>query len=403
MFESIALNPPDAIFGLSEEFNRDPNPTKINLTVGMYQDESGQTPIMRCVRKAARQLFDEAQSHVYLPIDGLGSYNRLIPDLILGHRHSAVDAGRVLSAQTPGGTAALRIAGDLLKQVGGVRKIWMSDPSWANHVSIFHGASLEILRYPWLDRSNAALDFGQLMETIAKMDAGDAILLHTVCHNPTGVDPTPEQWRTIFDALERQRLFPIFDFAYQGFGISVDADAQPIREFCDRGHEALICSSFSKNFNLYGERVGAITVVGRSTVNALAVMSQFKSIIRTMYSTPPTHGAAIVAKVLFDDVLRRDWLTELESIRIRIGELREMFVVAIKQRLPEISFEHIRRQRGMFSQSGISGEAADRLKEDHSVYLLRSGRINVAGINATNLDPLCDAIAAVLTNRKSMA
>ena len=396
MFESTPVNPPDAIFGLTEEFKRDPNPDKINLTVGMYQDESGNIPVMNCVHLALQRLLETKVSYAYLPIDGLVPYNRLIPELILGETHSAIADQRVQSAQTPGGTAALRIAGELLRNVYAVPRVWISDPTWANHPQIFRAAGLEVCQYDYLDSSRTALDFERFTASLAAIPEHDAVVLHAVCHNPTGVDPTNEQWRELLEIIRKQKLIPIFDFAYQGFGEGIDADARAVREFCQMDAEALVCNSFSKNFNLYGERVGGITAVTGTPAAADAMLSQIKLIIRTMYSNPPTHGATIVSSVLSDEAMRKIWVQELDEMRIRITRLREDFVAAMGERVPDIDFHHINKQRGMFSYSGISGEAVDRLKNEYSIYLLKSGRINVAGINAKNLDRLSDSVASVL-------
>lgn len=396
MFESAPVNPPDAIFGLIEEFKRDSNPKKINLTVGMYQDDTGRTPVLDCVRQAKKQIHDSGNSHVYLPIGGLQNFNELIPNLIFGDAHRVIEQGLACSSQTPGGTSALRVAGETLRSRFGVKRIWISDPTWANHKNIFPGAGLELGHYHYLDAGGTSFDLQGCLTSIARADSGDAILFHAVCHNPTGVDPNAEQWKQIFAAVESKALIPIFDFAYQGFGEGVALDSYPIRTYCETNSDALICSSFSKSFNLYGERVGAITAVGPSREDALAVLSQCKAVIRSIYSNPPTFGASIVSTVFQDEALHQLWLQELEAIRTRICDLRKMFVEAMNQRLPEMNFDHILQQRGMFSYSGLQGKFAQRLKKEHSIYVLKSGRINVAGINANNLDRLCNSIAAVV-------
>jgi aspartate/tyrosine/aromatic aminotransferase len=395
MFESTPINPPDAIFGLNEEFQRDPNPDKIDLTVGMYQNESGQIPIMQCVRQAEFDLWEQQVSHVYLPIDGLAEFNRWMPRLILGASHEAVSEQRVHAAQTPGGTGALRIAGELLVRIYGVRRLWASNPTWVNHLTIFPAAGLQVGEYGYLDDSRTQFDCQRMLDTIQQMQPREAILLHAVCHNPTGADPTRQQWEQILAAVKQRQLMPVFDFAYQGFGDGVEDDAFPIRHYCEQNSEAIICNSFSKNFNLYGERVGSITTVASNRQDAKAVLSQVKAVIRAIYSNPPMHGAAVVARVLNDESLSRSWRNELEANRLRIAALRQQFVDALSFRIPHQDFRYILRQRGMFSYSGICGEAVDRLKHDFGVYMLRSGRINVAGINANNIDRLCDAIAVV--------
>ena len=397
MFDSTPVCPPDAVFGLAEEFKQDRNPDKINLTVGMYQDESGQTPVMDAVHAAEMLMARARKSHVYLPIDGLNSYNQLIESLILGNDEPAVAEGRVATAQTPGGTAALRVAGDLLYRVFDVRKIWISNPTWANHPQVFESTGLELKRYDYLDDNGTGLGFDSLIDSLSAAQPNDAILLHTVCHNPTGVDPTLPQWQQLLNLVKEKQLMPIFDFAYQGFGTSLEHDAMPIRFFCKDGGEAIICNSFSKNFSLYGERVGGITAVAHSHSSAQALLSQIKAIIRTTYSNPPAHGAEIVATILGDASLRAQWKAELDGMRTRIRNLRASFAQAISQRLPGAEFDHINRQRGMFSYSGITADHVDRLKNEFSIYMLRSGRINIAGINSNNIDRLCDGIASVLT------
>ena len=394
MFESVPVNPPDAIFGLNEEFKRDSNPEKINLTVGMYQDASGKTPVMSVVRKAIQQITAESASRVYLPIDGYSPFNEQIPHLVFGDQSQILKENRARSAQTPGGTGALRISGELLRNTLGVTNIWVSSPTWSNHLNIFKSAGLTILPYAYLDQAGTGFDFQQCLDAFSKMQPNDAVLLHTVCHNPTGVDPTQEQWDEIIDAIQRKNLVPIFDFAYQGFGQSIDEDAYPIRTYCKQGGSALICSSFSKNFNLYGERVGAVTAVGPSAAATDAVHSQVKLVIRSIYSNPPTFGGSIVAKVFNDEELKTEWKDELETMRTRINSMREVFVQTINDAIGENQFDHLLRQRGMFSYSGIAPDVVEILKQQYSVYLLKSGRINVAGINEKNVHRICECIVA---------
>ena len=396
MFESAPLNPPDSIFGLIEQFKKDENPLKINLSVGVYQDESGTTPVMQCVRQAEEKLLAEHGTKSYLPIDGAPSYNQAIGELILGESLSSSSSVHSVSAQTPGGTVSLRLAGELLRRVFDVKTIWMSNPTWANHPKIYDAAGLEIKKYDYLDEQGTGLDFDRILESLRHAQPGEAVLLHTVCHNPTGVDPTVEQWKVLGEFINERQLFPIFDFAYQGFGESLDADAFPIRKFVESGGEALVCNSFSKNFGLYAERVGGISAISPNAETAAAMLSQIKLTIRTMYSNPPLHGGAIVNTVLHDSELRKLWTSELTEIRQRILELREKFVAAMQTRVPEKNFEYINRQRGMFSYSGLTAEQVERLKSEHSIYILGSGRINVAGINSENLNRLCDAIASVV-------
>ncbi len=398
LFESAPLNPPDSIFGLIEQFKKDPNPDKINLSVGVYQDDAGKTPVMRSVRQAEQNLLAAAGSKSYLPIDGPASYNSAIGRLILGDDLADRPDVFCASAQTPGGTVSLRIAGELLKRVFDVDTVWMSNPTWANHPQIFgsDGAGMNVMKYEYLDQAGTGLDFEKLVDSLSQTRPHQAILLHAVCHNPTGVDPNEDQWKRLASIVMERQLFPIFDFAYQGFGKDLASDAFPIRNFIRSGGELLICNSFSKNFGLYAERVGGITAVSHQADTTAAMLSQIKLTIRTMYSNPPLHGGAIVDTILHDAELRSVWEQELTEIRNRILQLRADFVNVMQSRLPEKDFGYINQQQGMFSYSGLTPEQVCRLQTDYSIYILSSGRINVAGINSNNLDRLCDAIAAVI-------
>jgi aspartate/tyrosine/aromatic aminotransferase len=395
VFQSAPLSPPDSIFGLIEEYKRDPNPNKINLSVGVYQDEFGQTPVMNCVRAAERILLDEAGSKNYLPIDGLARFNDLVGRLALAEtaQHAAIHWH---TAQTPGGTVALRIAGELLRRVFGTSTIWISDPTWANHPQIYQAAGMAIEQYSYLDSSHTRLDFQRLMDSLKAAKAGQAVLLHTVCHNPTGVDPSPDQWVDLLRLIQEKGLLPIFDFAYQGFGVDLQTDSFPVRHFVEQGGEALICSSFSKNFGLYAERVGAVTVATQSAPVGRAMLSQVQATIRTIYSNPPLHGGKVVETILGNDGLRNQWEQELTDIRQRIHQLRVQFVGMMGQMVPGRDFRYVLEQRGMFSYSGLTSAQVARLKQEYGIYALTSGRINIAGINQTNLLPLCQAIAAVI-------
>lgn len=395
MFENAPLNPPDSIFGLIEKFKKDPNPSKINLSVGVYQNEAGQTPVMKAVHLAEKRLLEAQGTKSYLPIDGSPAYREAIGRLIAGDELYDGDQAYFSSAQTPGGTTALRVAGEVLFRVLGVKTIWMSDPTWANHKSIFSAAGLELKQYGYLNEAGTGLGFDRVLSSLADAQSGDAILIHAVCHNPTGVDPDRSQWEQLFALIREKSLVPIFDFAYQGFGESIVDDAWPIRTFAAAGGEGLVCNSFSKNFGLYAERVGGVTSISRTAVADAAMLSQIKKVIRMMYSNPPMHGGAIVNTVLHDAELRQIWETELEEVRVRICDLRKKFVAAMKLRIPDRDFEYINLQRGMFSYSGLTANQVDRLRDEHAIYALGSGRINIAGINSSNIDRLCDAIASV--------
>lgn len=396
MFENVPVNPPDAIFGLTELFKADPREEKVNLSVGVYQDENGKTPVLDCVHAAEKRLLAENRSKSYLPIDGLPEYDDRVGRLVLGEELSGRGDVYWATAQTPGGTAALRVAGELLKDVLKVPAIWISRPTWANHRQIFEAVGLKIEEYGYLDDVGTGLDLDRVLESLSRATPGSAVLLHAVCHNPTGVDLGEADWRQLFELLRERQLLPVFDFAYQGFGTDVGSDAAPIRRFCGAGGEALICNSFSKNFGLYGERVGGITAVARNAAAAGAIKSQIKKVIRTLYSNPPMHGGQIVATVLGDAGLTSEWERELGAMRERIIQLRADFVQRLGRLIPDRDFEHIRRQRGMFSYSGLNSDQVERLRENHAIYALGSGRINVAGLNQHNLERICQAIAVVL-------
>lgn len=396
MFETVPTQPPDSIFGLTEAFKADPREEKVNLSVGVYQDENGVTPIMKCVHEAETQLLKECQSKSYLPIDGLPGYCQQIANLILGDELFGRNDVCYATAQTPGGTAALRVAAELMKRVFEVPAIWISNPTWANHRQIFSSVGLNILEYDYLDVQGTGLNFSGMMDSLKDIEKGSGILLHTVCHNPSGVDLGLEDWQQLFEFIRQRELLAVFDFAYQGFGSDIHSDAAPIRRFCGAGGEAIVCNSFSKNFGLYGERVGGITAVSHSSDASAAMLSQIKSTIRTLYSNPPMHGAQIVNTVLSSPELRQTWETELAEMRERIIRLRGEFVERIDKLIPADDFSYINRQRGMFSYSGLTREQVDRLRENHAIYALRTGRINVAGLNQGNIERICQAIAVVV-------
>lgn len=395
IFDSAPVNPPDSIFGLIEDFKRDPRPEKINLSVGVYQDEAGQTPVMKCVQEAERILLEKKGSKNYLPIDGSPEFCRLVGELVLGDSLMPTDIYWA-TAQTPGGTVALRIAGEMLRRVFNVRTIWMSNPTWNNHDQIYEAAGLERRSYLYLDESKTALDFFRLQQSLEATSPGDAILLHTVCHNPTGVDLSKDQWMELSAMIQHRGLIPIFDFAYQGFGDDLQTDSFPIRQYVQTGGEAIICNSFSKNFGLYAERVGGITAVTQTENAAVAMRSQIQATIRTIYSNPPLHGGKVVETILASDELRQLWEHELGEIRQRIQDLRNQFAEKLEALIGGKSFDYIRQQRGMFSFSGLTPPQVVRLRDEWGIYALISGRINIAGINHSNLEKICTAIAQVM-------
>ncbi len=398
MFEHVALAPPDAILGLSEAFKKDPNPDKINLGAGVYKDEEGKTPVLKCVKEAEARIVEQEGSKTYLPIDGAPEYGEAVRELIFGRDHAVVESRRAVTAHCPGGTGALRVACDLLKRVRPETTVWLSAPTWPNHPQILDAVGLETAEYPYFDRQSNDLDFPGMIGALSRVEANDVVLLHGCCHNPSGVDPTPEQWAQIGDVLAQRQAIPLADFAYQGFATGIREDAGGIHALCDRLPELIVCSSFSKNFGLYNERVGALTVVSASEERALAVQSQIKSLVRANYSNPPVHGSAIVTTILGDAELRERWQQELAQMRDRIHAMRRLFARELDNRGVKLSpagNDFIVAQEGMFSFSGLDREQVGKLRDEHAIYIVGSGRLNVAGMTNRNIPRLCDAIAAV--------
>lgn len=396
MFEKMTMAPPDPILGLTEAYKKDPNPDKINLGVGVYKDESGKTPIFSSVKKAEAKLLEAEQTKSYLPMPGAPEYGEAVQRLVFGEGSEVMSSGRARTAHTPGGTGALRITGDFLKTSFPETKIWVSNPTWANHKNVFGAAGLEVQSYPYYDAESCKVDFDAMMKALKSIPAGHAVLLHGCCHNPTGMDLSVEQWAEIADAVSEKKLVPIVDFAYQGFAEGVDEDAKGLRQLCKEGQDLFVCSSFSKNFGLYNERVGALTLVAGSSEAADAAFSHLKLNIRRCYSNPPSHGGSIVTTVLSDANLSKEWEDEVRAIRERIKQMRQLFVDTLKAKGVEQDFSFITRQNGMFSMSGLNKEQVETLREKYAIYIVGSGRINVAGMTPDNMDRLCGAIAEVL-------
>jgi aspartate/tyrosine/aromatic aminotransferase len=396
MFENIEMAPRDAILGLTEAFVSDPNRDKINLSVGVYQDASGRTPILDVVREAETRLLRSETTKAYLGIVGSPEYARAVQRLILGADHEAVTSGRAATAQTPGGTGALRVAGDFVKACCGAPRIWLSQPTWPNHAKVFAAAGLETSSYPYFRPGSDQLDLDAMLSQLKSLPAGDVVVLHACCHNPTGIDPSIEQWQQIADVVYDRGLLPLLDFAYQGFAQGLADDAAALQTMCRPKAELIVCSSFSKNFGLYRERVGALTVVGANRETVQRVESQVKQCIRANYSNPPAHGGQVVTTVLNDPELTSLWQGEVATMRDRIRSMRKLLVQALADKGVTRDFSFMTRQRGMFSFSGLNPEQVDRLREEYSIYIVRSGRINVAGITEKNIDRLATAVAKVL-------
>jgi aspartate/tyrosine/aromatic aminotransferase len=396
MFERIESAPPDAILGITVEFREDPNPKKINLSVGVYQDSTGKTPILESVQRAGQLVMERQKSMSYLPIPGSPAYAKAVQQLMFGAGSEVETSGRAATSHTPGGTGALRVAADFIHQQMPRATVWLTQPTWPNHPQIFAAAGVPTKSFPYFDAKTNSLAFEEAITAIEKMPAGDVIMLHGCCHNPTGIDPTPEQWQKLADVIYGRDLLPMLDFAYQGFADGIQEDAAGLKAFCRPGAELIVCSSFSKNFGLYCERVGALTIVAKDAAAAKTVQSQVNVCIRSNYSNPPAHGAELVTTVLGDAELRKLWEQEVAQMRGRINGMRELLVKTLKAKGVPGDYSFITRQRGMFSFSGLTPEQVQALKKKYSIYIVGSGRINVAGITEQNVGPLCEAIADVV-------
>ncbi len=390
--------PPDPILGLAEAFRSDTREGRINLSSGVFVDATGKTPVLDTVIEAERRLAAASGTKLYRPIDGDVGYRDLVRNLVLGADHEAVTSGRALATQTPGGTGGLRVAADLLRLTGASGTLWMSEPTWPNHPQLFHAAGFKIRAYPYTDATGRRIDESALLASLDQAAPGDIVLLHGACHNPTGVDPSPELWRKIGDIVEANRLLPLVDLAYQGFGDGLAEDAAGLLELVRPGVELLVSTSFSKTFSLYAERVGAMLVIARSAADAAAAQSHVKVAIRVNYSNPPAHGADIVRTILADPELRARWEVELAAMRDRIKDNRRALVTALEARSIPGDWSGIATQRGMFALLGLTTHQVARLRDEHAVYVVGHGRINVAGFTPANLEPFADALGAVLAS-----
>lgn len=396
MFEVVKTAPADPILGLTDAFKKDPRPNKINLGVGIYKTDEGDTPVLTCVKKAEQILLQQEKTKSYLNIEGLATYGTVVQQLLFGKDSPIITESRAATAQAPGGTGSLRIAADFMVKQLGVKRIWVSNPTWANHGNIFKAAGLDVVEYNYYDAASQSLNFNGMLESLSQTQPGDAVLFHGCCHNPTGIDPTTQQWLEISQLAAKQQIIGLFDFAYQGFGVGIEEDAQGLRTFAQHNNEFIVANSFSKNFGLYNERVGAVTLVANSQSVVSSAFSQVKSIIRGNYSNPPSHGAAVVTTILTNDELTALWHDELAQMRERIAQMRNLFVEKLTHYGAQGDFSFITRQCGMFSFSGLDKEQVETLKNEHGVYIVGSGRISVAGMTSNNIDELCQAICKVL-------
>ena len=396
LFADIPLAPADPILGLTEAFQADKNPKKVNLGVGVYQDGAGKVPVLAVVREAEKLWYEKEDSKSYLPIDGVPAYRSGVQELLLGRDSELLRSGRVVTAQAVGGTGALKVGADFLRRFLPGSDVYISAPSWENHRALFESAGFTVKEYPYYSAESHGLDFAAMKAALAALPAASIVLLHACCHNPTGVDLNAQQWSEVVEIVRERGLMPFVDFAYQGFGAGIEADAVAVRAFTDAGLPCVISSSFSKSFSLYRERVGAITFVSADADEAKRVTSQVKRTIRTNYSSPSSHGGQIVALVLGSTDLRQKWEGELRDMRVRIQSMRTLFVQRLKARGITRDFSFIEQQHGMFSYSGLELDKVRRLRAEFGLYIVDSGRICVAAMNENNLDYISDAIAQVL-------
>jgi len=395
-FAEVPLAPRDPILGLTEAFQADTRSTKVNLGVGVYTDESGKLPLLGAVREAERQRVEQMPARGYLPIDGLATYDRAVQSLLFGADSDLITQGRVCTAQAIGGTGALRIGADLLKRFVPDAEVWISDPSWENHRALFEAAGFKVNTYPYHDEQTDGVAFDAMKACLSALPARSIVVLHACCHNPTGADLSPAQWHEVVTLCKDADLVPFLDMAYQGFADGIAEDGLAVRLFAESGLDFLVSSSFSKSFSLYGERVGALSVVCADKDESTRLVSQLKRVIRTNYSSPPTHGSAIVAAILTTPDLRQQWEEELGHMRDRIRTMRQHFVAKLAEHAPDHDFSFIAAQRGMFSYSGLSSTQVDRLREEFGIYALSTGRICVAALNDRNIDYVVEAVAKVV-------
>ena len=396
MFSSLKAQPTDPILGLMAAYRDDTNPNKIDLGVGVYKDEQGNTPVLKCVKKAEQFRLANETSKSYVGLAGDAGYNDKIRTLIFGEDHQVIAADRARTVQTPGGTGALRVAAEFLVKCKKDATIWVSAPTWANHMALFAAANLQVKEYPYYDYENRGLKFDEMMETLSQVKEGDIVLLHACCHNPSGMDLNKEQWDQVAQLAVDNGFTPMIDMAYQGFGTGLEEDAYGVRLMADKVDELVICSSCSKNFGLYRERLGAVTVVGKDTISTEIANSVVLGVVRGIYSMPPHHGADIVNTILSSEELTAMWHQELAEKRDRINGLRKLIVEKLSAVGIEQDFSFIERQHGMFSFFGIEKDKIEQLKNDYSIYIVGSSRMNVAGISQSNIDYFTSSVAAVL-------
>jgi aromatic-amino-acid transaminase len=395
LLSAVELAPRDPILGISEAYAADKNPHKVNLGVGMYYDDTGKLPLLDCVSRAEHDMTAKGAARGYLPIDGIAAYDKAVQALLFGADSEVVTSGRTITLQALGGTGGLKIGADFLRRFAPGAQVYISDPSWENHRALFEGAGFTVQTYAYFDAATRGLDFDGMLRSLQGIPHGSIVVLHACCHNPTGVDPSSEQWTQIIDVVRSRGIVPFLDIAYQGFGDGTEADAAVVRRFAETPGPLFVSSSFSKSFSLYGERVGALSVVAGDRDEALRVLSQIKRVVRANYSTPPTHGGQIVAMVLGSPELHALWEAELAMMRNRIKLMRAELVERLHELLPNANYRYILAQRGMFSYTGLTKPQVERLRDEYSIYVIDTGRICVAALNSRNVDAIAKAIAAV--------
>ena len=396
LFQAVEMAPRDPILGLNEQFNADTNPDKVNLGVGVYYDDNGKLPLLQCVQRAERQMMEAPKARGYLPIDGIAAYDAAVKSLVFGAEGEPVKSARVATVQALGGTGGLKIGADFLRKVNPAAKVLISDPSWENHRALFTQAGFTVEAYPYYNAAKRGIDFDGMLTALGQAAEGTVVVLHACCHNPTGYDITPEQWDQVIATVKARKLVPFLDMAYQGFGYGIAEDGAVIGKFVASGQNFFVSTSFSKSFSLYGERVGALSVLCRDKEEAARVLSQLKIVIRTNYSNPPTHGGTVVATVLNTPELRTLWEKELGDMRVRIKQMRTTLVEKLNAAGVKEDMGFITTQIGMFSYSGLSEDQMVRLRTEFGVYGTDTGRMCVAALNSTNIDYVCRSIAKVL-------
>ena len=396
LFTAVEMAPRDPILGITEQFVADTNPNKVNLGVGVYYDDNGKLPLLQCVQAAEKTMMNTPKARGYLPIDGIAAYDAAVKSLVFGADSEPVTSGRIATVQAIGGTGGLKIGADFLKKFNPDAKVLISDPSWENHLALFTNAGFKVESYPYYDAANRSINFKGMLEALSAAVPGTIVVLHACCHNPTGYDITAAQWDQVVAACKERKLTPFLDMAYQGFGYGITEDGAAVQKFVSAGMSFLVSTSFSKSFSLYGERVGALSVLCDSKEEAARVLSQLKIAIRTNYSNPPTHGGAVVAAVMGNPELRAMWEQELGAMRVRIKAMRQKLVDGLKAAGVQQDMGFITRQIGMFSYSGLSKDQMVRLRNEFSIFGTDTGRMCVAALNSKNIDYVCASIAKVV-------